>query len=54
MDLFSRAGNIPALRDGWQRVLPVIRRDWHLTRDLGLLAVASYVGKGETRHPRST
>ncbi len=48
MDLFSRAGNVPALREGWQSVLPVIRRDWHLARDLGLLALASYVGKGET------
>ena len=48
MDLFSRAGNIPALRGGWQHVLPVIRQDWRLARDLGLLALASYAGKGDT------
>ncbi len=47
MDLFSRAGNIAALREGWQYVLPVIRRDWRLARDLGLLALASYAGKGD-------
>jgi CRISPR-associated protein Cas8a1/Csx13 len=46
MDLFSRAGNVSALRDGWQPVLSVIRRDWHLARDLGLLALASYASKG--------
>ena len=51
MDLFSRAGNVPALRDGWQSVLPVMRRDWHLARDLALLAFASYVSKGETGTP---
>ena len=51
MDLFSRGGNIPALRGGWQRVLPVIRRDWHLARDLGLLALASYVGRGDADTP---
>ena len=51
VDLFSRAGNVPALRDGWQSVLPVMRRDWHLARDLALLALASYVGKGETGTP---
>ena len=45
------AGNVPALRDGWQSVLPVMRRDWHLARDLALLALASYVGKGETGTP---
>ena len=48
MDLFSRAGSIPALRGGWQDVLPVIRQDWRLSRDLGLLALASYAAKGDT------
>ncbi len=48
MDLFSRAGNIPALRGAWQHVLPVVRQDWRLARDLGLLALASYAGKGDT------
>jgi CRISPR-associated protein Cas8a1/Csx13 len=48
MDLFSRGGNNSVLRDGWTEILPVIRRNWHLARDLGLLALASYVGKGES------
>lgn len=45
MDLFSRGGNNGVLRSGWQDVLPVIRKDWQLARDLGLLALASYAGK---------
>lgn len=48
MDLFSRGGNNAVLREGWQQILLVIRKDWHLTRDLGLLALASYAGKGES------
>jgi CRISPR-associated protein Cas8a1/Csx13 len=46
-DLFSRGGNNSVLRESWQTVLPVIRADWQLSRDLGLLALASYTGKGE-------
>ena len=46
-DLFSRAGRVPALMDGWQFVLPKLAdRRWQLTRDLALLALASYSGKG--------
>jgi CRISPR-associated protein Cas8a1/Csx13 len=45
-DLFSRGGNNSVLREGWERVLPVLRKDWQLARDLGLLALASYAGKG--------
>ena len=51
MDLFSRAGNNSVLRGGWSTILPVIRKDWHLARDLGLLALASYSGKGEPDAP---
>lgn len=46
-DLFSRGGSNAVLRDHWSKVLPVIQRDWALARDLGLLALASYVGRGE-------
>jgi CRISPR-associated protein Cas8a1/Csx13 len=46
-DLFSRGGSNSILRETWQKVLPVIRSDWQLARDLGLLALASYAGKGE-------
>jgi CRISPR-associated protein Cas8a1/Csx13 len=44
-DLFTRGGNITSLKDGWPEVLHVIRSDWQLARDLGLLALASYAGK---------
>ncbi len=50
-DLFSRGGSNPVLRESWQKVLPVIQRDWNLARDLGLLALASYVGRGEPADP---
>jgi CRISPR-associated protein Cas8a1/Csx13 len=48
MDLFSRGGNNTVLKTGWEKVFPVFRKDWRLTRDLGLLALASYSGKGES------
>jgi CRISPR-associated protein Cas8a1/Csx13 len=45
-NLFSRAGRVPALIEGWQLVLPKLAdRRWQLTRDLALLALASYSGK---------
>jgi len=54
MDLFSRGGNNRVLRDGWAIVLPVIREDWQLARDLGLLALASYAGRGaDNAEPQS-
>ncbi len=46
-DLFSRGGSNSVLRDAWDKVLPVIRSDWQLARDLGLLALASYASRGE-------
>ena len=46
-ELFSRAGRVPALMDDWQLILPKLAdRRWQLTRDLALLALASYSGKG--------
>ena len=45
-DLFSRGGSNSVLREHWAAVLPVIRKDWQLARDLGLLALASYAGRG--------
>jgi len=47
-NLFSRGGSNSVLRDSWTKVLPTMRSDWQLARDLGLLALASYAGKGET------
>ena len=49
-DLFSRAGRVTALIEGWQLVLPKLAdRRWQLTRDLALLALASYSGQGRRR-----
>jgi CRISPR-associated protein Cas8a1/Csx13 len=46
-NLYSRAGRVPALTEGWQLVLPKLAdHRWRLTRDLALLALASYAGKG--------
>ena len=45
-DLFSRGGSNSVLREHWAAVLPVVRKDWQLARDLGLLALASYSGRG--------
>lgn len=44
VDLFSRAKTVTVLReaDGWSQMLPVVRWDWRLARDLGLLALASF------------
>lgn len=47
-NLFSRAGKLPALQEGWEKILPVIRLEWQLARDLGLLGLASYMGKGDS------
>lgn len=46
-DLFARAGRSDPLQNHWQELLPLLRDDrWQLTRDLSLLALASYKGKG--------
>jgi len=48
-NLFSRAGRVPALIAGWQVILPKLADNrWQLTRDLALLALASYGGRGDT------
>jgi len=46
-DLWSRAGTIRELQTGWSSVLPLLRGDrWQEGRDLALIALASYEGKG--------
>ena len=46
-DLFSRAGVNAVLQQEWQQILPILHAsNWQLARDLSLLALASYVGKG--------
>lgn len=42
VDLFSRGKTNPTLQSEWSKILPVIRADWQLARDLSLLALASY------------
>lgn len=47
-DLVSRAGANKVLREHWEQVLPWLSdpSKWQLTRDLSLLALCSYSGKG--------
>ncbi len=46
-DLWSRAGANAELRANWQLMLPLLRADrWQVARDLSLVALASYEGKG--------
>jgi len=46
-DLFSRGGANQPLQAAWQKLLPMLRNDrWQHTRDLALLALASYSGRG--------
>jgi CRISPR-associated protein Cas8a1/Csx13 len=45
-DLWSRAGSNSVLKETWPQVLPMLTSDkWELTRDLALVALASYQGK---------
>ena len=51
-DLWSRAGANRELKANWERVLPLLRADsWHTTRDLALVALASYRGAGPDLDP---
>lgn len=46
-DLFSRAGRNAVLQREWQEVLPMLRTsNWQHARDLALLALCSYQGRG--------
>ena len=45
-DLWSRAGSNSVLRESWSHILPLLSNaKWQLTRDLALIALASYQGK---------
>jgi CRISPR-associated protein Cas8a1/Csx13 len=47
-DLFSRGGTNRPLQQMWQKILPMLSdQRWQHTRDLALLALASYSGRGE-------
>lgn len=46
-DLFSRGGRNSVLQKSWSEILPLLHgRSWQLARDLALLALCSYEGKG--------
>jgi CRISPR-associated protein Cas8a1/Csx13 len=46
-DLFARSGLNRTLQHHWQELLPLINgNDWQRSRDLALLALVSYTGKG--------
>jgi CRISPR-associated protein Cas8a1/Csx13 len=46
-DLFSRAGRNAVLQKQWAEVLPMLRtKNWQHARDLALLALCSYQGRG--------
>jgi CRISPR-associated protein Cas8a1/Csx13 len=54
VDLFSRGGTNSVLQEEWAKVLPVLRSNWQLARDLGLLALASYAARGESEDVNAT
>jgi len=48
-DFFSRGGINPVLQEDWRQVLGImVQPDWQKARDLALLGLASYKGKGVT------
>jgi CRISPR-associated protein Cas8a1/Csx13 len=46
-DFWSRAGNLPTLKNHWQELMQFVMQEnqWKKSRDLALLALASYPGK---------
>jgi CRISPR-associated protein Cas8a1/Csx13 len=47
-DFWSRAGKIPTLQEHWEELMEFVmgENNWKKSRDLALLALASYKGKG--------
>ena len=46
-DLFARGGLNKTLQESWAEILPLFTGpDWQRARDLALLALASYAGRG--------
>ena len=47
-DLFARGGLNKTLQEHWTELLPLFTgADWQRARDLALLGIASYAGRGE-------
>jgi len=55
-DMWSRAGQVPALRESWRDLLPLLCDEgrWRLNRDLALLALASYQGAPRSAQSNAT
>ncbi len=54
VDLWARAGRNAVLAEHWRDVLAYLNKDnWQLGRDLALLALASYRGKGQLEQPNT-
>ncbi len=45
-DFWARSGYVPTLRQNWNDLMSLLLEDWRKARDLALLALASYSGKG--------
>lgn len=46
-EFFSRGGINPILQEDWKQILSImVQPDWQKARDLALLGLASYKGKG--------
>ncbi|HAN45889.1 MAG TPA: type I-MYXAN CRISPR-associated Cas8a1/Cmx1 [Cyanobacteria bacterium UBA8156] len=45
-DFWARSGYVPTLRQHWNDLMGLVLEDWRKARDLALLALASYQGKG--------
>jgi CRISPR-associated protein Cas8a1/Csx13 len=55
-NFWSRAGCIPTLQEHWQDLMGLVmdEKEWKKARDLALLALASYKGKGVTDSSEKT
>jgi|GEM_PF-702259 len=53
---FAEAGQIPILQEHWEKLLPITTGeiDWRITRDLALLALASYKKSGTSENNASS
>ena len=45
-DFWARARYVPTLKEHWDELMDLVMTDWKSARDLALLALASYKGKG--------
>jgi CRISPR-associated protein Cas8a1/Csx13 len=51
---WARAGgSLPELRDAWREIIPMFD-DWHLAKDLALLALASYAPRDAKEEPAAS